>query len=246
MRLAALSDIHGNLPALEAVLADIGRRGVDRIVNLGDIVSGPLWPRETAARLMPLALPTVRGNHERQLSELEPAAMGASDAYAHAQLTPAQRHWLAALPPTLSLPHALLCHGTPHDDLCWLLDELEPPRLRAADAQRVRERLGDAPPAALVLCGHSHLPRTLRLDDGRLLCNPGSVGLPAYAETHPQPHRVETGTPQARYAVLDYRDGQWHAQLHAIDYDHASAAAQAERNGRPHWAHALRHGRIPA
>jgi predicted phosphodiesterase len=62
MRLAALSDIHGNLPALEAVLADIGRRGVERIVNLGDIVSGPLWPRETAARLLPLALPTVRGN----------------------------------------------------------------------------------------------------------------------------------------------------------------------------------------
>ncbi|MDV0439748.1 metallophosphoesterase family protein [Xanthomonas sacchari] len=245
MRLAALSDIHGNLPALEAVLADIGRRGVDRIVNLGDIVSGPLWPQETAARLMPLALPTVRGNHERQLSELEPTAMGASDAYAHAQLTPAQRRWLAASPPTLSLPHALLCHGTPHDDLCWLLDELEPPRLRAADAQRVRERLGDAPHAALVLCGHSHLPRTLRLDDGRLLCNPGSVGLPAYAETQPQPHRVETGTPQARYAVLEYRDGQWHAQLHAIDYDHASAAAQAERNGQPHWAHALRHGRMP-
>jgi predicted phosphodiesterase len=246
MRLAALSDIHGNLPALEAVLTDIGRRGVDRIVNLGDLVSGPLWPRETAARLMPLALPTVRGNHERQLSELAPAAMGASDAYAHAQLTPAQRRWLAALPPTLSLPHALLCHGTPHDDLCWLLDELAPPRLRAADAQRVRERLGDAPQAALVLCGHSHLPRTLRLDDGRLLCNPGSVGLPAYAETHPQPHRVETGTPQARYAVLEYRDGQWQAQLHAVDYDHAGAAAQAERNGQPHWAHALRHGRMPA
>jgi len=246
MRLAALSDIHGNLPALEAVLADIGRRGVDRIVNLGDLVSGPLWPRETAARLMPLALPTVRGNHERQLSELAPSAMGASDAYAHAQLTPAQRRWLAALPPTLSLPHALLCHGTPHDDLCWLLDELAPPRLRAADAQRVRERLGDAPQAALVLCGHSHLPRTLRLDDGRLLCNPGSVGLPAYAETHPQPHRVETGTPQARYAVLEYRDGQWQAQLHAVDYDHAGAAAQAERNGQPHWAHALRHGRMPA
>src|SRR5687768_405917 len=110
MRLAALSDIHGNLPALEAVLADIGRRGVDRIVNLGDIVSGPLWPRETAARLMPLALPTVRGNHERQLRDLPPAAMGASDAYAHAQLTPAQRHWLDSLPPTLSLPQALLCH----------------------------------------------------------------------------------------------------------------------------------------
>lgn len=246
MRIAALSDIHGNLPALDAVLADIGRRGATRIVNLGDIVSGPLWPAETAQRLMPLALPTVRGNHERQLAELAPAAMGASDAYADAQLTPAQRRWLAGLPPTLALEQALLCHGTPHDDLCWLLDELVPPRLLAAGAQRVRERLGDAPPAALVLCGHSHLPRTLRLDDGRLLCNPGSVGLPAYAEAHPQPHRVETGTPQARYAMLECHDGRWDAQLLAVDYDHASAAAQAERNGRPDWAHALRHGRMPA
>jgi len=244
MRLAALSDIHGNLPALEAVLADIGRRGVERMVNLGDIVSGPLWPRETAARLLPLALPTVRGNHERQLRELAPAAMGASDAYAHAQLTPAQRHWLDGLPATLALPQALLCHGTPHDDLCWLLDELVAPHLLPASAQRVRERLGAAPPAPLVLCGHSHVPRTLRLDDGRLLCNPGSVGLPAYAETHPQPYRVETGTPQARYAILEHRNGRWDAQLLAVDYDHASAALQAERNGQPEWAHALRHGRV--
>ncbi|MFC6842113.1 metallophosphoesterase family protein [Xanthomonas theicola] len=245
MRLAALSDIHGNLPALEAVLADIGRRGVERIVNLGDIVSGPLWPRETAARLMPLALPTVRGNHERQLCELAPAAMGASDAYAHARLTPAQRRWLDALPPTLALPQALLCHGTPHDDLGWLLDDLVGTRLLAADAQRVRERLGATPAAALVLCGHSHVPRTLRLDDGRLLCNPGSIGLPAYAEAQPQPYRVETGTPQARYALLEYSDGRWDAQLLAVDYDHAGAAAQAQRNGCSEWAHVLRHGCLP-
>ena len=65
LRIAAISDIHGNLPALEAVLADIARRGADLVVNCGDILSGPLWPAETAERLMALNLPTIAGNHER-------------------------------------------------------------------------------------------------------------------------------------------------------------------------------------
>ena len=63
MRLAVISDVHGNLRALEAVLADIGTRGVDLTVNLGDCVTSPLWPKETFEALQVLALPTVRGNH---------------------------------------------------------------------------------------------------------------------------------------------------------------------------------------
>lgn len=66
MRIAAISDIHGNLPALEAVLADIARRGADAVVALGDLLAGPLWPRETADRLIALGCPALRGNHERQ------------------------------------------------------------------------------------------------------------------------------------------------------------------------------------
>ncbi len=85
MRLAVISDIHGNLLALEAVLADIAERGVDAIVNLGDCVTGPLWPRETFERLAELDLPTVRGNHDRWIvekaeAELSPAGRFARDA----------------------------------------------------------------------------------------------------------------------------------------------------------------------
>jgi predicted phosphodiesterase len=69
MRLAVISDVHGNLPALEAVLADIKGRAVDFTVNLGDCVTSPLWPKETFEALRSLALPTVRGNHDRWIEE---------------------------------------------------------------------------------------------------------------------------------------------------------------------------------
>ena len=65
MRIAVFSDVHGNLLALEAVLADIRTRGVDSMVNLGDWVAGPLWPRETFELLAGLGIPSVRGNHDR-------------------------------------------------------------------------------------------------------------------------------------------------------------------------------------
>jgi predicted phosphodiesterase len=64
MRLAVISDVHGNLPALEAVVADIKKRQVDSTVNLGDCVTSPLWPKETFEALQSLGLPTVRGNHD--------------------------------------------------------------------------------------------------------------------------------------------------------------------------------------
>ena len=74
MRIAFVSDIHGNLTALDAVIADIERRGVDEVVNLGDTVSGPLLPLETAQRLRKLPWLHVAGNHERQVLQLPLAA----------------------------------------------------------------------------------------------------------------------------------------------------------------------------
>ena len=79
MRIAIISDVHGNLPALEAVVADIRGRGVDLIVNLGDTVSGPLLPRETAHYLMAEDWLTLAGNHERQVLEEPTGGRGPSD-----------------------------------------------------------------------------------------------------------------------------------------------------------------------
>ncbi len=255
MRIAVVSDIHGNLPALEAVLADIAAAGADLTVNLGDIVSGPLWPAETATRLMALGLPTIRGNHERQLGALPTGRLGAADAFAVAQLQPAQRDWLAALPATLQLDaEVFCCHGTPASDLQYFLETVEggfagpqQPGLRAATPDEAGERAGAAQRGVahgVILCGHTHLPRVLQLSDGRLIVNPGSVGLQAYDDDHPLPHVVENRSPHARYALLTRHAAGWQVELRALPYEHESAARRAEAGGRGDWADALRSGRV--
>jgi predicted phosphodiesterase len=244
VKIAAISDVHGNLAALDAVLADAAARGVDRIVNLGDILSGGLFPEETADRLMPLALPTIRGNHERQLLELAPEQMGLSDRHAATCLRPEQWAWMAGLPATLRLsPEVLLVHGTPASDLDYFLETVTEQGLRPATEAEALERAGNTD-AAVLLCGHTHVARVVRLEDGRLIVNPGSVGLPAYADDRPFPHAVENGSPHARYAIVTQDEGGWSAELRAVDYDWEQAARDAEANGRMDWARALRTGRI--
>jgi len=233
MRIALVSDIHGNLPALEAVVADIGRRGVDQIVNLGDILSGPLLPLETAHYLMAQGWVTVAGNHEHQLLDPEHPARGASDTYADAQLGSAERDWLASLPQTVQLTHEVfLCHGTPGSDSAYFLETAIPGGLRLASADEVEQRLG-AQRSPVVACGHTHIPRCVRSRSGPLLVNPGSVGLPAYDDEHPCWHVAETGSPDARYAIIECHQGRWSAALHAVPYDHEPMARLAEKTNGP-------------
>lgn len=242
MQFAIISDIHGNIGALEAVLADAASRGVDFIVNLGDILSGALFPRETADRLMALQLPTICGNHERQILTSERHEMGLSDGHAADSLRPDQVEWLSGLPTQMRLHRdILLVHGTPTSDLIYLLETVTDCGLREATQGEIRRRIGSTD-ARLILCGHSHIPRIVKLDGGPLIVNPGSVGLPAYSEEEPYPHLVETGSPNARYAIARNRDGMWSADLMAVEYDWEAAALVAERNGREDWARALRTG----
>lgn len=238
--IAVLSDIHGNLAALEAVVAHAEASGCSRFVNLGDIVSGPLWPKETADYLMLREWPTLQGNHERQLLTQQPDQMNLSDKYARTVLTDRQLDWLRELPGTLQLSSDIfLCHGTPQSDLEYFLEHVDENGSRPAQRHEVAGRVGERL-ERLILCGHTHIPRIVSLDDERIVANPGSVGLQAYSDDRPFDHVMETGSPSARYAVVE--DGR--VRLVEVEYDHMAAADRAERNGRPDWACALRLGRV--
>ena len=245
MRIAFVTDIHGNLPALEAVVHDIGRRGIARIVNLGDSLSGPLLPRETAHYLMAQDWFQLAGNHERQILSTGPAGSGASDTYARSTLTAPELAWIASLTPMARLDDDVyLCHGSPSSDLEHLLETIDARGIRAASRDEVTARCATVD-AGLVVCGHSHVPRTMRLGGGQLVINPGSVGLQAYEDDRPFPCIVENHSPDARYALAEQVDGRWIATLVAVPYDFEPMARLAERRGRPEWAWALRTGEMP-
>ena len=146
MRIAVIADIHGNLPAFNLSWPTSSVVVLSMApINLGDCVSGPLWPREVCDLLMARDDLTIRGNHDRWVLGPNPARMGASDRYAYSQLNQDHRAWLAALPTSVSADHGILaCHGTPIDDNQYLIEEASEGRLVRASLATIRERLGDA------------------------------------------------------------------------------------------------------
>lgn len=242
MRLAILSDIHGNLAALEAVVEDLRLRAVDAVINLGDSLSGPLLPLETAQYLMAQNWTHLSGNHERQVLTLTADAGEASDIYARSRLSRTELDWISSLRPARRFgDEVFLCHGTPDHDKEYLLETAEHGRARLATPQEIQMRLGSVS-AALIACGHTHVPRSVRTARGQLIVNPGSVGLPAYDDDHPCYHVVENGSPDARYAIVEKRGDRWSSESIAVPYDHAAMARLAKLRGREDWAGALLSG----
>jgi diadenosine tetraphosphatase ApaH/serine/threonine PP2A family protein phosphatase len=245
MRLAAIADVHGNHLALEAVIADIRAQDIEDIVNLGDMASGPLDARRTMDALMALDAVHVLGNHDRYLIDRPPEKMGSWDRPAHAQLDAGQLDWLRTVPPTrVYRDRVFLCHATPaSDEVYWLETVLPDGTVRMASLQAIEEAAKGIT-QSLMLCGHSHIGRAVRLADGRLVINPGSVGSPGYRDVHPYPHVVEAGTPDARYAILELAGDEWRVTFRHVPYDHEAMAALARRNGQPELASALATGWI--
>ena len=182
MRVAALADIHGNLPALEAVLAEVARESVDLIVVCGDVASGPM-PVETLEVLR--ALPDARfvsGNADRSLVTVfdtgtRPSWPGPAADWCTAQLSRADRDFLASFSSTVpvdvdGLGSVLFCHGSPRSDEEMMTSQTSDERVRGFIAGLH---------ADMVVCGHTHMPFD-RVVDGVRIVNPGSVGMP-YGES---------------------------------------------------------------
>lgn len=243
MRIAVISDVHGNDLALEAVLADIAAQGIAEIVNLGDHLSGPLNAARTADILIKHNIPSIRGNHDRYLLSLDPARMGPSDRVAREELEPRHMAWLASLPETLVYRDALfLCHGTPRSDESYWLETLTADGVIHMAGRDIIEGFAADIYYPVILCGHTHIPRAVRLTDGRLVVNPGSVGCPGYDDDEPVPHKVETGSPDARYAIVERTGGDWTVTFRCVRYDFMTMSRLAARRNRPEWARALATG----
>jgi putative phosphoesterase len=232
VRLAVVSDIHGNLRALEAVHAQIRQASPDVIVNLGDCVSGPLWPEETAQYLIAEGWPTVRGNHDRIVAGNSVADVEVVDLLVRESLSAGSLSWLAALPPTFREGDILACHGSPADDEVFLLEEDGEGHFYPSAERQILPKLGTVD-AELVLCGHTHTPRVAWLSVGQAVLNPGSVGVQAF------PTFTATGSPHARYALATRANGKWSFTQHVIGYDWIEAAERAAALGHANWRHGL-------
>ena len=246
-RIALLADIHANVWALEAVLADVRRQDVDAMWNLGDILHGALKPRATydLLRSSDIAL-TIRGNQDRDLTEAAAQERAASpnETWMLRDLCPEPIEWLRALPAALVFEdEVLLCHGSPADDLCYLLEDVASGHPVVRDEEEIAGLLeGAAQP--VIVCGHTHIPRLARLANGQTIVNPGSVGLAAYSDDQPAPHAMETFSPDASYAILEKTAAGWDVTFRKVPYDTREASRAAAELGRSDWAHQIATGRV--
>jgi putative phosphoesterase len=202
---AALCDIHGNLPALDAVLADPAFARADVVVIGGDVVAGPM-PAEVLDRLGQVELPIrwIRGNADREVVASfdrgdtdasvhpdDPAAR--ADAFPASRISRAQRDLLAGFEDVVSLEGALFCHGSPRNDN-EIITVFTPPERLAPMLEGVDE--------PLVVCGHTHHQFELRAGDQQVV-NAGSVGMPYQGDAAAFWLLVEDGEHELRRTDID-------------------------------------------
>jgi predicted phosphodiesterase len=219
-RIAILADIHGNLPALQAVWNDLEQFEVDQVVVAGDVVNWGPFSLEVLEFLAARHCTMMRGNNEIYVldyqSDRAPAAWASYTlpGWLHRQIGDGWRRRLAAWPDTLQLrfpdgPAIRVVHGSPRDHWEGIF-----PSSTDAEIVSMLEGVDEV----VVVAGHTHLPLDRTSGKWRIL-NPGSVGIPL------------DGNPDASYMLLTARNGEWHAKHRRVAYDSAPLYAEFERQG---------------
>jgi predicted phosphodiesterase len=232
MRLGVISDVHGNIAALEVALAALREQRIDRLLCAGDLVGYGPFPNECVVRVAEARALCVAGNHDLMaIGRLGDARAGAlareTIAWTRSELNADARSYLEALPPSVELDSLVMAHGSIDDPSEYVERERAPAELA---------RLGVAhPDATMLILGHTHTPLAqaeargtlvegsrgrVQIEAGeRLLVNPGSVG---------QPREWRA---LVRFGVVDLGSGVVH--LHALGYDHASVRRALAERGLP-------------
>lgn len=233
MRIAVISDIHGNCVALDAVLADIREQRVDQLVCLGDAIQGGAQPAETVARPRALACPVVMGNADARLLTGEETGTkaiterrAAVRAWSLSQLSAEDRAFIGSFQPVITLElgpgRRLLCfHGSPTS-----FDDVILPKTPDDEAVRLLQpRDGQ-----ILTGGHTHRQQVRSLGTA-LFFNPGSVGFP---HIPPRPDGAAPIDPWAEYAVVGAPDeGRFALEFRRVPYDVAALRHSYETSGRP-------------
>ena len=234
MRIALLPGLHGNLTALEAALAEIGRQRADRIVCLGDVAVGGPQPVEVIHRLRDLAIPVIMGNTDdwllrprRKPTRTRKARLEMDcEMWAAGQLTPAERALVAEYAPTLSFDLdglSLLCyHGSPRN----FDDKIRP---NTTTVQLGKYFKGHT--ATLLAGGHTHEAMIRRYDESIIL-NPGSVGTPVIDRK--SSHQEDYYPSWAEYALVESDGSDLSITLRRVPYPLADFAAAVHASGMPH------------
>jgi len=241
MKTAIISDIHGNIDALQAVLLDIRNRGIKEIYNLGDSLYGPLFPIETYELLVKENIRNIRGNCDRIL--IDHKTDNSTVQYVQDLLEEEQKEWIANLPFSLQTEDFYFCHGTPTSDESYLLEEVSPKGSTLKKTEDIIQ-LVNGISQNIIFCAHTHIPRVVYLPNDKIVINPGSVGLPAYEDELPTYHKMESGSPYANYTIVTKKEDDWMIEQILIPYNRDVAILQSEKNGREDWVKALQTGRI--
>lgn len=214
MRLACISDVHGNPWGLEACIEHAQRLDVDGYLVGGDLVGKGPKPGEVIDRVRELDAPCVQGNVDRRVLEVMPEPRGGMPGWTAAQLSAGQHAYLSALPEREQLERAgfdvLLVHGSPLSDEDFVFPSIT--------EQALARKLDGAEPDVLV-CGHTHLPFHRELG-GVHVVNAGTAGLPY------------DGDPRPSYVTLNL-DGEPQAEVHRVPYDVDEVVQAVRDQGNP-------------